>query len=150
MSGLATSDALRARAPSEPTGVLPRVIHLALARSAAVRLAPVAAALPGPQPAVNVAGRLVAWVDGHPLHDSAGLSPAAAAEAVTEALELAQPDVALLAGDDDVALAGALAAARFGVPMARLGAGQRYGDRGDRGEINRIAIDQLASRLYTD
>jgi UDP-N-acetylglucosamine 2-epimerase (non-hydrolysing) len=55
-----------------------------------------------------------------------------------------------VAGDDDAALACALAAIHAGVPVARLGAGLRCGDRNARREINRIAIDTLAARLYTD
>ena len=152
MFGLAISDPSGGLAPSEPANAAPRVLHLALTRSAAVRLAPVADALPGPQTAVDIAGRVVSWHDDAPLPPArpAALSAAQAAEAVSEALDRAQPHVALLAGDGDIALACALAVARADVPLARLGAGQRCGDRGDRGEINRIAIDELAIRLYTD
>jgi UDP-N-acetylglucosamine 2-epimerase (non-hydrolysing) len=128
------------------------VLHLAVTRSAAVRLAPVADALGGPQAFVDLAGDVLAWagtrppaVDGDP-----PLSPTAAARAVSEALERIRPDVALVAGDGDVAMACALAAIGAGVPVARLGAGLRCDDRGVRNEINRLAIDGLASRLYAD
>jgi UDP-N-acetylglucosamine 2-epimerase (non-hydrolysing) len=47
-------------------------------------------------------------------------------------------------------MAAALAAVRADVPIARLGAGLRCGDRNAAREINRIAIDELATRLYTD
>jgi UDP-N-acetylglucosamine 2-epimerase (non-hydrolysing) len=127
-----------------------RVLHLALTRSAAVSLAPVAAAFRGHQAVVNGAGELTAWTEGPPPTIAAELPPAAAAQAVTRAIATSRPDVVLLAGDSDVALACALATTRGGIALARLGAGLRCGDRGDRREINRIAIDALSSRLYTD
>jgi UDP-N-acetylglucosamine 2-epimerase (non-hydrolysing) len=113
---------------------------LALTRSAAARLAPVADALTGPQ----------AIVDGLSAPEPLDLSAGEAARRAAAALESVRPDVALVAGDDDVALACTLAATRAGVPVARVGAGLRCGDRGDTREINRIAIDELACRLYTD
>jgi UDP-N-acetylglucosamine 2-epimerase (non-hydrolysing) len=43
-----------------------------------------------------------------------------------------------------------MAADRLGVPLARIGAGLRCDDRGIEAEINRIVLDELATRLYVD
>jgi UDP-N-acetylglucosamine 2-epimerase (non-hydrolysing) len=56
----------------------------------------------------------------------------------------------LVAGDGDAAVACALAAIRLGVPVARVGAGLRCGDRSLGEEINRIVLDNLADRVYAD
>jgi UDP-N-acetylglucosamine 2-epimerase (non-hydrolysing) len=150
MDGVQAPTARHARRGS--TIAEPSVLHLAVTRSAAVRLAPVAAALPGPQAFVDPTGRVVWWsVDEPPVVSCVPLPSAGdVARAVTVALNQIDADVVLLAGDGDEALAAALAAVRAGVPIARLGAGLRCGDRNAAREINRIAIDELATRLYTD
>jgi UDP-N-acetylglucosamine 2-epimerase len=115
-----------------------------------VRLAAVAAAQRGPQLVVESTGRLSVWSGTEPPHGSASLRATAVFNAVSAAIERTRPDIALSAGDDDAALSSALAASRADVPIARLAAGRRCGDRGAGREINRIAIDELAARLYTD
>jgi UDP-N-acetylglucosamine 2-epimerase (non-hydrolysing) len=123
-----------------------------LTRSAAVRLSPVADALGGEQLVMEPTGVVVEWRGGErsPRTAEPRLSAGQATRAVAAAIESVSPDVVLLAGDSDCALAGALAATRAGVPIARLGAGLRCDDRGIEREINRIAIDELATRLYAD
>jgi len=129
----------------------PRVLHLALTRSAAVRLAPVADALGGLKLVIDPTGATVRW-SGEPYRPAGdpSLSALDAARSTAAALDSTRPDVALVAGDSDLALAATLAATRAGVPVARVGAGLRSGDRGDPREINRVAIDELAARLYAD
>ena len=105
------------------------VAHLAVSRSARIRLAPVADALSKlgvPQTTVERTGD------------------------VDEALSRARPAFALIAGDGDEAVEAAMAADRLGVPIARIGAGLRCDDRAIAGEINRIVLDELAQRLYVD
>ncbi len=106
-----------------------RVAHLAVSRSASIRLAPVAAALAKlgvPQTTVERTSDVAA------------------------ALSVARPAFALVAGDGDDTVAAAMAADRLRVPIARIGAGLRCDDRGIAGEINRIVLDELAQRLYVD
>jgi UDP-N-acetylglucosamine 2-epimerase (non-hydrolysing) len=66
------------------------------------------------------------------------------------ALARMRPSVAIIAGDSDVAVAAAFAAARDGIPIARVGAGLRCGDRSLPAEINRIVVDAMADHLYVD
>jgi UDP-N-acetylglucosamine 2-epimerase (non-hydrolysing) len=133
-------------------GATPTILHFVPTRSSAVRLAPVAAALDAPQARVDGDGRVVPWPPAEPLSvlPTRVSSTADLSHAVAAALSDVRPDAVLLAGDDDAALVCALAATSAGVPIARLGAGLRCGDRGVKREINRIAIDELATRLYTD
>jgi UDP-N-acetylglucosamine 2-epimerase (non-hydrolysing) len=105
------------------------VVHLAVSRSASIRLASVTTALAGlgvPQTTVE---------------DLAG---------VEHAFDELRPAFALIAGDGDAAVTAALTADRLGVPIARVGAGLRCDDRGVEGELNRIVLDELAQRLYVD
>jgi len=60
------------------------------------------------------------------------------------------PSMVVLAGDTDSSLAFALAASKLGLPIARLGAGQRSGDASESDEINRVMSDRLANVLFTD
>src|SRR4051812_2302409 len=136
--------------PSAPTSIAslagrtasltePTVLHLAVTRSAAARLAPVIAAMRGPQLCIDAIGRMEVW-DGADAF-AAPLAPAAMARAVAGALERARPDAVLVAGDDEIAVACAFAAAHAGVPIARLGAGLRCDDRGVEREVNRLTLD---------
>jgi UDP-N-acetylglucosamine 2-epimerase (non-hydrolysing) len=124
-------------------------LHLAVSRSAAVRLAPVAAALAagGAEPArVGLDGERA--VPDLRLDGTGDVDATTAA--VERALERLRPAVAVVAGDGDASVAAALAAARHGVPIARLGAGLRSDDRTVAGEINRIVLDELAELLLVD
>jgi UDP-N-acetylglucosamine 2-epimerase (non-hydrolysing) len=124
------------------------VLLLAVSRSAAVRLAPIARALGEHGVAQAVAGPPVG---GEPqTRAAAAIAPDQAYVAVEQALERARPAFVLVAGDGEAAMAAALAAESHGVALARVGAGLRCGDRGIEGEVNRMALDALAERLYAD
>lgn len=125
-------------------------LHLAVSRSAAVRLAPVADALETSQLFLDPSGRLGHAPRGEPRTAGPWLAGAAVTHAVEAALERSRPGVALIAGDGDATLAAALAATRHGVPIARVGAGLRCDDRAVASEINRIVLDELATRHYVD
>jgi UDP-N-acetylglucosamine 2-epimerase (non-hydrolysing) len=114
-------------------------LHLATSRSAVVRLSPVRDALRalGAPQAVADVGR-------------DGGSAAVVAAATEAAIGRARPGAALVAGDGDAAVTAALVCARLGVPIARVGAGLRCGDRGVVEEVNRLVLDGLADRLYAD
>jgi UDP-GlcNAc3NAcA epimerase len=68
----------------------------------------------------------------------AALEPLLAAE---------QPDVLLVYGDTNSTLAGALAGAQAGVPVAHVEAGMRSYDRAMPEELNRVLADHAASLL---
>jgi UDP-N-acetylglucosamine 2-epimerase (non-hydrolysing) len=129
-------------AQSETTAML-----LAVSRSAAVRLASVAAELGDAQTLVGLAPG--AADGGPPRTVPASLGPVAVASAVEDALR-ARPDIVVIAGDGEAAVSAALVAARAGVAIAHVGAGLRCDDRGIDGEINRLVLDELADRLYAD
>ncbi|MEA2125990.1 MAG: hypothetical protein QOI80_2772 [Solirubrobacteraceae bacterium] len=145
-----------------------RILHLVGARPNFVKMAPLVAALREREDVENLLAhtgqhydqRMSAEIledlqlpepDFH-LGVGSGRHGEQTARALTSCEQLitkTRPDLLVVAGDVNSTLAGALAAAKLGVPIAHLEAGLRSGDWGMPEEINRVLTDRLSDVLLT-
>ncbi len=91
--------------------------------------------LPRPEHRLDAGGGTNTGADGR---DAGRLEPLIATEA---------PDVVLVYGDTNSTLAGALAGAQAGIPVAHVEAGMRSYDRAMPEELNRVLTDHAAALL---
>jgi UDP-GlcNAc3NAcA epimerase len=68
--------------------------------------------------------------------------------AIEAALLEEEPDAVVVFGDTNSTLAGALAAGKLLIPVARVGAGLRSFDRSSPEELNRVLVDRLSTLLF--
>ena len=67
---------------------------------------------------------------------------------IEQAILAEAPDAVLVYGDTNSTLAGGLAAAKLGVPVAHVEAGLRSFDRSMPEELNRMLVDDLSTLLF--
>lgn len=72
---------------------------------------------------------------------------AIALESVERLAESRRPTAAIVCGEGNGALGAALSLVKLRIPLARVGAGVRSGDRSDRVELNRLLCDRVSDLL---
>jgi UDP-N-acetylglucosamine 2-epimerase (non-hydrolysing) len=145
-----------------PTSTITTVLHAVADDEGLVEIAPVVAAIDrrpsfrqlvahaGPTPDPELGTKLAGIP--HRLNIPAGTHAERTAAALTgfeRLLVEEHPDILVVAGDDDVAVAAAMSAAKFGIAVAHLGSGLRCWDWRLPDEINRTVIDRLSDTLFT-